>query len=186
MASKPSKPEYKSPVYETLSLPEIQTALEKYIGQEGSFDKLQGTLTSSAKLKLDGLEQLMPGFKGSLTKTQQTAKSLAQGEMPADVAEKISKSSAFKGLTAGLSGQQRQTLEARDLGTNSLALMGQGIGMQQALRQEAQTWMPQQALNLAFTPQAIRAEDVSLAQYNNRIKNQQAMESANIYNGSKT
>jgi hypothetical protein len=102
--------------------------------------------------------------------------------MPADVAEKISKSAAFKGLTAGLSGQQRQTLEARDMGTTSLALMGQGIGMQQQLRQEAQTWMPLQALNLAFSPQAIRQEDVTLAEYNNKIKNQQAEANANTYN----
>lgn len=178
----PDKPQYKAAEYKELDLPELQSAFEKFLAQESNFDKLQGVLTSSAEKKLDALEKLMPGYKGSLTRTQQVAKSLAQGEMPADVAERISKSSAFKSLTAGLGNQQRQTVEARDMGTTSMALIGQGIGMQQALRQEAQTWMPLQAMNLAFTPQQIRQEDVSLAQYNNRIQNMQAEANANVYN----
>ena len=42
--------------------------------------------------------------------------------------------------------------------------------------------MPQQAINLAFTPQYLRQEDVDLAKYNNQIKNHQADATASTYN----
>lgn len=182
MASKPNKPQFQAPKYTELSLPELRTALSKFIGQEGDFQGIQDTITSSATKRMDALETLQPGYKAGLGQAQQVADSLAGGNIPADVAQKISQSAAFKGLMTGMSGQQRQTIEARDLGLTSLDLQGRGLAAQQALRAEANTQMPMQALNLAFSPQAIRQEDVSLAQYNNQIKNRQADANANTHN----
>jgi len=182
MGSKPSKPQYQAPQYTELSLPELRTALSKFIGQEGDFQKLQETISSSATKRMDALETLQPGYKAGLTKAQQTADSLAGGNVPADVAEKISRSSAFKGLMTGLPGEQRQAMAARDLGLTSLDLQGRGLAAQQSLRAEANAQMPLQALNLAFSPQYIRQEDVSTATYNNQIKNRQADANANTYN----
>ena len=182
MGSKPSKPQFQAPQYTELSLPELRTALTKFIGQEQDFGKLQDTISSSATKRMDALDQLQPGYKAGLAKAQQTSDSMALGNIPADVAQKISQSAAFKGLMTGLSGDQRQTVEARDLGLTSLDLQGRGLAAQQSLRAEANAQMPLQALNLAFTPQAIRSEDVSLAEYNNQIKNRQADATANTYN----
>ncbi|NDB96527.1 MAG: hypothetical protein EBZ78_10285, partial [Verrucomicrobia bacterium] len=127
-------------------------------------------------------EKLQPGYKAGLTKAQQTADSLAKAQIPADVAQKVSQSAAFKGLMTGLPGEQRKSVEARDLGLTSLDLMGRGLAAQQNLRAEANAMMPLQALNLAFSPQAIRAEDVRLAEYNNQIKNRQADANASTHN----
>jgi len=182
MGSKPSKPQYQAPQYTELSLPELRTALSKFIDQEQDFGGLQNAITSSATKRMDALETLQPGYKAGLSQAQQVADSLAGGNIPTDVAQKISQSAAFKGLMTGMSGQQRSTVEARDLGLTSLDLQSRGLAGQQALRAEANAQMPLQALNLAFTPQAIRAEDVGLAQYNNQIKNQQATASASTYN----
>ena len=182
MGSKPSKPQYQAPQYTELSLPELRTALSKFIDQEQDFGKLQDVISSSATKRMDALETLQPGYKAGLSQAQQVADSLAGGNIPTDVAQKISQSAAFKGLMTGMSGQQRSTVEARDLGLTSLDLQGRGMAAQQALRAEANAQMPLQALNLAFTPQAIRAEDVSLAEYNNKIKNNQAQANADTYN----
>lgn len=183
MASKkPSKPQFQAPQYTELSLPELRTALEKFVGQEGMFDELQGTLTSSATKRMDALETLRPGYQAGLDKAQQVADSYAQGNIPADVAQKISQSAAFKGLMTGSGAQQRSQIEARDLGMTSMDLQGRGLAAQQAIRAETQAMMPLQALNLAFTPQYIRQEDVSTATYNNQIKNQQAAANADTYN----
>jgi len=182
MGSKPSKPQYQAPQYTELSLPELRTALSKFIDQEQDFEGLQNAITSSATKRMDALETLQPGYKAGLTQAQQVADSLAGGNIPADVAQRISQSAAFKGLMTGMSGQQRSTIEARDLGLTSLDLQGRGLAAQQALRAEANAQMPLQALNLAFSPQAIRSEDVTLAEYNNKIKNQQAEANANTYN----
>lgn len=183
MASKkPSKPQFQAPQYTELSLPELRTALESFVGQEGMFDKLQGTLSSSASKRMDALETLRPGYKAGLDKAQQVADSYAQGNVPADVAQKISQSAAFKGLMTGSGAQQRSQIEARDLGLTSMDLQGRGLAAQQAIRAETQAMMPLQALNLAFTPQYIRQEDVSTATYNNQIKNRQADANANTYN----
>jgi len=183
MASKkPSKPQFQAPQYTELSLPELRTALESFVGQEGMFDKLQGTLSSSATKRMDALETLRPGYKAGLDKAQQVADSYAQGNVPADVAQKISQSAAFKGLMTGSGAQQRSQIEARDLGLTSMDLQGRGLAAQQAIRSETQAMMPLQALNLAFTPQYIRQEDVNLATYNNQVKNRQADASANTYN----
>jgi hypothetical protein len=181
-SSKPSKPQYQTPQYTELSLPELRTAISKFIGQEQDFEGLQKTITSSATKKMDALETVQPGYKAGLSQAKQFADSLAEGNIPADVAQRISQSSAFKGLMTGLSGQQRSTVEARDLGLTTLDLQGRGLATQQALRGEANALMPLQAMNLAFTPQTIRSEDVSLAQYNNQVKNQQATANANTYN----
>jgi len=182
MGSSPDKPQYQTPKYTELSLPELRTALSKFIDQEQDFGKLQDVISSSATKRMDALETLQPGYKAGLTQAQQVADSLAGGNIPADVAQRISQSAAFKGLMTGMSGQQRSTIEARDLGLTSLDLQGRGLAAQQALRAEANAQMPLQALNLAFSPQAIRSEDVTLAEYNNKIKNQQAEANANTYN----
>lgn len=182
MGSKPSKPQYQAPQYTELSLPELRTALTKFIDQEKDFQGIQDVLTSSATKRMDALETLRPGYKAGIDKAQQISDSYAQGQIPADVAQKISQSAAFKGLMTGMSSSQRSQIEARDLGLTSMDLQGRGLAAQQALRAETQAMMPLQALNLAFTPQAIRAEDTSLAQYNNQIKNQQATANSSIYN----
>ena len=178
----PDKPQYVAAQLEKLSLPDRLKALDDFIAQKDKFGGIQETIKSSASGYLDSLDALRPGYKAGLDKTQQTADSLAQGLMPDDVASKVSRSAAFKGLTAGLGGAGRSQLEARDMARTSFDLMGQGITMQQGLRQETRGLMPLQSMNLAFTPQNIRQEDVSLAQYNNNITNRQAELNANVYN----
>jgi hypothetical protein len=180
--SKPKKPEFQAPQYTELSLPELRTALTKFIEEEKDFGAIQDVLTSSATKKVDALEQLQPGYKAGLSKAQQVSDSYADGLIPADVAQKISQTAAFKGLSMGSGAGQRAGIEARDFGLTSMDLQGRGIAAQQALRAEANAMMPLQAMNLAFTPQAIRAEDVNLAQYNNQIKNRQADATTSTYN----
>lgn len=178
----PDKPQYVAAQLEKLSLPDRLKALDDFIAQKDKFGGIQETIKASASGYLDSLDALRPGYKAGLDKTQQTADSLAQGLIPDDVASKVSRSAAFKGLTAGLGGAGRSQLEARDMARTSFDLMGQGITMQQGLRQETRGLMPLQSMNLAFTPQNIRQEDVSLAQYNNNITNRQAELNANVYN----
>jgi hypothetical protein len=180
--SKPKKPEYVAPKYTKLELAGLDKTYDKFNSQRDEFADVQDTILQSAGGYLDALESLRPGYKSGLDKAQQMADSLAGGNIPADVALKLSQTSAFKGLTNGLGSQQRELLTARDLGTTSLDLMGRGLQMQSNLRNETRSYMPLQALNLAFTPEAIRSEDNMLSQYNNQITNKQAEANANVAN----
>lgn len=178
----PDKPQYVAAELEKLSLPDRLKALEDFIAQKEKFGGIQETIKSSASGYLDSLDFLNPGYKAGFAKSQQIADSMIQGLRPADVAGKVSRSAAFKGLTAGLGANQRSQLEERDLAQTSFGIMGEGLRTSQGLRQETRGYMPLQAMNLAFTPQNIRQEDVSLAQYNNNITNRQAELNANVYN----
>jgi hypothetical protein len=178
----PQKPQYIAAQLEKLSLPDRLKALDDFIAQKDKFSGIQGTLESSASGYMDSLDRLNPGYKAGFAKSQQIADSMIQGLRPADVAGKVSRSAAFKGLTAGLGANQRSQLEERDLAQTSFGIMGEGLRTSQGLRQETRGLMPLQSMNLAFTPQNIRREDVSLAQYNNNITNRQAELNASVYN----
>ena len=180
--SKPKKPQYVAPNYTKLELAGLDKTYDKFNNQKDEFADVQETIRQSASGYLDALDSLRPGYKSGLDKAQQMADSLVDGNIPADVALKLSQTSAFKGLTNGLGSQQRELLTARDLGTTSLDLMGRGLQMQAGLRNETRGIMPLQAMNLAFTPQAIRSEDNMLSQYNNQITNKQAEANANVAN----
>jgi hypothetical protein len=180
--SDPKKPEYIAAQLEKLSLPDRLKAIDEFIAQKDKFGGIQDTLEASASGYMDSLDALNPGYKAGFQKSQQVADSLIQGLMPDDISSKVSRTAAFKGLTAGLGANQRSQLEARDMARTSFDLTGQGLTMQQGLRQETRGLMPLQSMNLAFTPQNIRQEDVGLAQYNNNITNRQAELNANVYN----
>lgn len=181
-AKKPDKPQVQAPQYTDLTLPELRSSIDTFLSQGENTQKIQDFITQSASSRLEGLETLLPGYKEGVAAAQKVATSYAEGNFPSDVAQKVSQSAAFKGLTAGLQGPQRQTLEARDIAQTSADFQLKGLGMQQALRSEIGAQMPLQALNFAFTPQAIRQEQVSLAQYNNQLRNQQAVANAEAYN----
>jgi hypothetical protein len=180
--NKPKKPTYVAPNYTKLELAGLDTTYGKFNSQKDNFQDVQDTINESAFGYMRGLEELRPGYTGGLDKAQQIADSLVEGNIPADYALKMSQSSAFKGLTNGLGSQQREFLTERDLATTSLDLMGRGLQMQSNLRNETRSYMPLQALNLAFTPGAIRSEDNMLSQYNNQITNKQAEANANVAN----
>jgi len=180
----PEKPKFSLLELQQLKLPGLEEALDKFIKQKGSFQGITDTLKESASQKMSALDELFPGYKAGITKTQQVAEQESQGLLPADVASAISRTSAFKGLSTGLQGGSgsRSTIEARDMGMTSYDMVNRGLSRMQNLRGEANAMMPLQAMNLAFTPQAIRQEDVSLAQYNNNITNQQAIANNQIQN----
>lgn len=178
----PDKPNYVAPTLSKVQLSDFKTALDKFNSQEINFEDLQKTILSSAEKYQSALEKLSPGYKEGFDKTQQIAMSRAAGDLGADVAQKVSRTAAFKGLTSGIQGPARSTLEARDLGMTSYELQNSGVGMLGALREETRGLMPLQALNMAFTPQQIRAEDNTLAYYNNEVANRQAEWNAQVAN----
>ena len=178
----PKKPNYIAPTYQKAELSDLTTAFDKFKKQELEFDDLQDIILSSANKYQDALEKLSPGYKAGFDKTSQIAAQRADGLIPADVAQKISRSAAFTGLASGGGSNSSRGLEARDLGLTSLQLQDSGVDMLSKLRGESRGLMPLQAMNLAFTPQQIRQEDNTLAYYNNQITNRQAEANANAYN----
>lgn len=180
--SKPDKPTYVAPKYTQYTLPELNDTLQKFADQKEKFGGMQDAISASSSGYLDALDKLQPGYKASLLKSQQTADSLAAGNVPADVAAKITRGSAFKGLTSGMGGQQRETLEARDLALTSMDFQNMGLGMQKNNRAETLSYMPLQAMNLAFSPQGIRSEQTTVGMYNNNINNSQQDANANTAN----
>lgn len=100
------------------------------------------------KLINDLIEQSMPGFTEQRDKGLNISSDLLAGNIPADVSEAVQRSAAARALGAGYGGSgMHRNLVARDLGTTSLGLQGQGLSWLNALRSLSPTVTPQSAFN---------------------------------------
>lgn len=169
---------------EQLNLPDILKSLDKFLGQGDYLPKFQQMLTSSAKERQGGLEELRPGYQASMDKAMQVANERAEGLMPADVAERVSKIAAYGSVAGGYGGgsQAGRFTEARNYGLTSMDLQNSGLALGQSVRSETQALMPLQGINLAFTPQQLRADEANLGMYNNNVINQERMYNTGVKN----
>jgi hypothetical protein len=172
MASKPKKPQL-----EQYTAPDISTSLDKFIAQGAKFPGMQDTITESARASLQAKEELFPGYTGTLGQAWQLAQSRGQGLVDPETAQRVSQMAAQSGFATGTGpGSEQMGLQAaKQYGMTAQQLQDSGVQMGAGLRAEANAMMPYQAINLAFTPQAIRAEDLSIGQANTNIRNQQQM-----------
>jgi hypothetical protein len=172
MASTPKKPQLQQ-----YTQPTVESTIDKFISQGAKFPGVQETITKSASEKLKGLEELFPGYVGTLGQAWQIAKERSEGLVSPELAKRVSEMAAQYGFATGTPpGSEQMGLQAaKQYGLTAMQLQDSGMQIGQALRGEANAMMPLQPINLAFTPQAIRAEDISIGQYNNQIANQQKM-----------
>jgi len=172
MASKPKKPQL-----EQYTAPDISTSLDKFIAQGAKFPGIQDTLTESARASLQAKEELFPGYTGTLGQAWRLAQSRGEGLVDPETAKRVSEMAAQSGFATGTGpGSEQMGLQAaKQYGLTAQQLQDSGVQMGAGLRAEANAMMPFQAINLAFTPQAIRAEDLSIGQANTNIRNQQQM-----------
>jgi len=171
-SSKPKKPQL-----EQYTAPDISTSLDKFIAQGAKFPGMQDTLTQSAAESIKGKEALFPGYIGTLGQAWQLAQSRGEGLVDPETAQRISQMAAQSGFATGtLPGSEQMGLQqARNYGMTAQQLQDSGVQMGAGLRAEANAQMPLQAINLAFDPRYIRAEDLSIGQANTNIRNQQQM-----------
>lgn len=167
----------KKPQLEQYTAPSIQDTMDKFIAQGAKFPGMQDTLTKSAAESLKAKEELFPGYKGTLGQAWQLAQSRGQGLVDPETAQRISQMAAQSGFATGtLPGSEQMGLQqARNYGITAQQLQESGVQMGAGLRAEANAQMPLQAINLAFDPRSIRAEDLSIGQANTNIRNQQQM-----------
>jgi hypothetical protein len=172
MASKPKKPELQQ-----YTPPTIESSVDKFIAQGGKFPGIQETITKSASEALKAREELFPGYAGTLGQAWQIAQERGAGLVSPEISKRVSQLAAQGGFSTGtLPGSEQSLLQAaQSYGLTAQQLQDSGVQLGQALRGEANAMMPLQALNLAFTPQGIRAEDISVGQYNTQVANQQQM-----------
>jgi hypothetical protein len=174
MASQ-SKP--KKPQLEQYTAPALSESLDKFIAQGAKFPGMQETLTQSAAESLKAKEDLFPGYQGTLGQAWQLAQSRGEGLVDPETAQRISQMAAQSGFATGtLPGSEQSGLQAaKQYGLTAQQLQDSGVQMGAGLRAEANAMMPLQAINLAFDPRSIRAEDLSIGQANTNIRNQQQM-----------
>jgi hypothetical protein len=151
--------------------------VDKFIAQGGKFPGIQETITKSASEALKAREELFPGYAGTLGQAWQIAQERGAGLVSPEISKRVSQLAAQGGFSTGtLPGSEQSLLQAaQSYGLTAQQLQDSGMQIGQALRAEAVSTMPLQAMNLAFTPQTLRAEDISVGQYNNQIANQQQM-----------
>lgn len=169
---------------EELNLPDILNSLEKFLGQKDFLPRFQDMLTTSAKGRQSALDELQPGYKDSMDKSMQIANERMGGLMNADIAKKVSEISAYNAIAGGYGGgsQMGRFLEAKNYGLTSLDMQNSGLALAQGLRSETQALMPLQGINLAFTPQQLRADEVNIGMYNTNVRNQEAMYNTGVKN----
>jgi hypothetical protein len=169
-SSKPKKPQF-----EQYTAPDISTSLDKFTAQGAKFPGMQDTITQSALASLQAKESLFPGYTGTLGQAWQLAQSRGQGLVDPETAKRVSEMAAQSGFATGTGpGSEQMGLQAaKQYGLTSVGLQDSGMQIGAGLRAEGNAMMPYQPINLAFTPQAIRAEDLSIGQANTNIRNQQ-------------
>ena len=167
----------KKPQLEQYTAPDISTSLDKFIAQGAKFPGMQDTLTQSAAQSLKGKEALFPGYMGTLGQAWQLAQSRGEGLVDPETAKRVSEMAAQSGFATGTGpGSEQSGLQAaKQYGMTAQQLQDSGVQMGAGLRAEANAQMPLQAINLAFDPRSIRAEDLSIGQANTNVRNQQQM-----------
>ena len=178
----PKKPNYIAPTFTEAELDSLKELFEKFSGQKESFESFQDTILDSASKYKGALEKLSPGFQAGMDKTDQIAASRMDGLVGSDTAGRVQRSAAYRGLLSGGGRNAAMGLTARDLGTTELELQDSGMSIAGTRRGEERSFMPMQALNLAFTPGQIAERDDRLNYYNTGIKNMQAQANADAYN----
>ena len=189
MASGGSKP--KKPVFEQYSAPDLSNTLDKFIAQKNQYPGMQDNISESAFVSLMAKNQMFPGYGGTLGQAWQLAQSRGQGLVDAETAQRVSQMAAQSGFATGAGPGSEQTglQAAKQYGLTAMGLQDSGIQLGGQLREEANRLMPYQPINLAFTPQAIRSEDISIGMGNTSIRNRQAQSDYEYdmkYGGSKT
>jgi len=172
MASRPKKPQL-----QTYTPPKVESSIDKFIAQGGKFPSIQDTLSESARLALEARDIIFPGYKGTLGQAWKIAQERGEGLVGPEIAKRVSEMAAQYGFATGTGpGSEQMGLQAaKQYGLTAQQLQDSGMQIGQALRAEAVSTMPLQAVNLAFTPAQLRAEDISVGQYNTQIQNQQKM-----------
>jgi hypothetical protein len=178
----PQKPNYIAPTFTEAELASLKDLFDKFSGQKESFESFQDTILDSASKYKGALEKLSPGFQAGMDKTDQIAASRMDGLVGADTAGRVQRSAAYQGLLSGGGRNASMGLTARDLGRTELELQDSGMSIAGTRRGEERSFMPMQALNLAFTPGQIAERDDRLNYFNTGIKNMQAQANADAYN----
>lgn len=139
-----SKPEIAP--YTNLNLTDEQ--MKALMGDLSAFPEISRIGDLFQQSYLAELNAAIPGFSeilaqgGALTAQEEgIAKTELAGQIPADVAEQVTRSSAFQSLMAGtLGGPMGTALTARNLGLTSLDLINQGANLAGQAGNAAQRW----------------------------------------------
>lgn len=133
------------PLQPTDPLAELTTLLG---GEIKDWPQIEELSSLYQNYMLGALDTAVPGFTDILKQGGVDAQTLLkealpleQGQIPADVAQQVTRSSAFQSLGAGtLGGPMGSALAARNLGLTSLDLMNQGANLAASGGNAAQRW----------------------------------------------
>ena len=182
----PKKPNFIAPTFTEAELASMKELFEKFSGQKESFESFQDTILNSAQKYKGALDKLSPGFQAGMDKTDQIAASRMDGLVGADTAGRAMRSAAYQGLLSGGGRNAAMGLTARDLGKAEYDIQDSGMSIAGTRRGEERSFMPMQALNLAFTPKEIAQRDDQLEYYNTGVQNMQAKANADTYNANQS
>jgi hypothetical protein len=165
-------------------------ALKENLAAFGDISKLGGKYYD---YMLGFMDKSIPGFSdilamgGDLTKKMQgTASEFLSGQIPQDVINSVTRSSAFQNLQSGLmSGAMGMSNTARNLGLTSLDMINQGSKLQETAGNAAQRWA-QIASGLVMNPASffVSPSEQFGATMQNRLYQQQTKQLQNNLNAS--
>lgn len=104
-----------------------------------------GVNTFNQDQLLAQIRKAIPGYDAIASKTSSNISDFLAGKIPQDVQDLVNRSSAARAVSGGYGGSQlANNLTARDLGTTSLSLIGQGLDA-------ASRWLTTQRQNTVAT-----------------------------------
>jgi len=165
------------PTLQQYSAPKLSDIFNKFTDQGQQLTQLQDFTTNVNKAFQNVLTSTDPQLMQNVNQFANNTSAMLQGQLPADVANRVSRSSAFQAIQGGFGGgsQMGRGLEARDFGRTSLDLMQAGGQMQTQQMRNAMALNPMQVQEQLFTPQQLFQTDMALNQANTDLANQQNM-----------
>lgn len=168
------------PDEQKLALTTPASILSQFLSQSGQIGQLNGMAQTLNSDENQGLQKQLstvdPSLMGNVSKLGTNTSALLSGQIPQDVMDQITRSSAYQSLAGGFgpASGMGHSLTARDLGLTSLNLQNQGASnlnqensLDQALNPGRST-----AASMLLSPGSIQQADYTADQYNNQIGNQ--------------
>ena len=170
------------PNEQSLSLTSPTDILGQFISQQGQIPALNNIAQTLNTDENEGVQQQIgavdPSFMPNVSKLGTNISSMLAGQIPQDVMDQVTNSTAYQSLMGGYGGSgMAHSLTARDLGLTSLNLQQQG---QQGLGTEASLdgmLTPGRATagSMMLSPSSLQEADYTADQYNNQIANQNSL-----------
>jgi hypothetical protein len=173
-----------APTFSGIKLPKTTAGIKDFISQGRMMPQLQRTIASANLADAMLMESAAPGMVAATQAYGRTASSMAQGLIPADVQQNLTRNTAFSSLNTGIGSDSSagRNLMARDLGLTSLQMQQGSQGFMDAAMKSASFLAPNRMSAGLISASDYQKRRDEAAAIQAQIQNQQSIANTSMSN----